>query len=413
MAERATIIGAGIVGICTAISLLEKGFEVVLVDRDGPAEGASHGNAGVISPWTCVPQSMPGTWRSIPKWLLDPEGPVALRWGYLPKFIPWALKFLAAGNEERLPAIADAMQALNRPNVDLYRQMLDGTSQEHLIVDSMYVHVFRNPAGADLKKLAWKLRKERGVPLELAGPDQLREIEPALSTDFKAAVLMKGQARASDPGGVGRALAEKAKRMGAVFHRVGVSRIQPDPKGGWTIHTYDGELEAEKLVIAAGAWSARLLAPLGYKLPLEAERGYHLVFKDPGITLNNSIMDADAKFVASSMAAGVRCAGTAEFAGLDAPPDYRRARIFIRLARNLLPDINTDDRIEWMGNRPSFPDSLPCLGKIPGQEGLFCAFGHSHYGFGMAPNTGRVVAEVIAGALPNIDMEPYRVDRFK
>ena len=413
MAERATIIGAGIVGICTAISLLEKGFEVVLVDRDGPAEGASHGNAGVISPWTCVPQSMPGTWRSIPKWLLDPEGPVALRWGYLPKFIPWALKFLAAGNEERLPAIADAMQALNRPNVDLYRQMLDGTSQEHLIVDSMYVHVFRNPAGADLKKLAWKLRKERGVPLELAGPDQLREIEPALSTDFKAAVLMKGQARASDPGGVGRALAEKAKRMGAVFHRVGVSRIQPDPKGGWTIHTYDGELEAEKLVIAAGAWSARLLAPLGYKLPLEAERGYHLVFKDPGITLNNSIMDADAKFVASSMAAGVRCAGTAEFAGLDAPPDYRRARIFIRLAKNLLPDINTDDRIEWMGNRPSFPDSLPCLGKIPGQEGLFCAFGHSHYGFGMAPNTGRVVAEVIAGALPNIDMEPYRVDRFK
>ena len=413
MAERATIIGAGIVGICTAISLLEKGFDVVLVDRDGPAEGASHGNAGVISPWTCVPQSMPGTWRSIPKWLLDPEGPVALRWGYLPKFIPWALKFLAAGNEERLPAIADAMQALNRPNVDLYRQMLDGTSQEHLIVDSMYVHVFRNPAGADLKKLAWKLRKERGVPLELAGPDQLREIEPALSTDFKAAVLMKGQARASDPGGVGRALAEKAKRMGAVFHRVGVSRIQPDPKGGWRIHTDDGELEAEKLVIAAGAWSARLLAPLGYKLPLEAERGYHLVFKDPGITLNNSIMDADAKFVASSMAAGVRCAGTAEFAGLDAPPDYRRARIFIRLAKNLLPDINTDDRIEWMGNRPSFPDSLPCLGKIPGQEGLFCAFGHSHYGFGMAPNTGRVVAEVVAGALPNIDMEPYRVDRFK
>ena len=191
MAERATIIGAGIVGICTAISLLEKGFDVVLVDRDGPAEGASHGNAGVISPWTCVPQSMPGTWRSIPKWLLDPEGPVALRWGYLPKFIPWALKFLAAGNEERLPAIADAMRALNRPNVDLYRQMLDGTGQEHLIVDSMYVHVFRNPADADLKKLAWKLREERGVPLELAGPDQLREIEPALSTDFKAAVLMK------------------------------------------------------------------------------------------------------------------------------------------------------------------------------------------------------------------------------
>ena len=413
MVERVTIIGAGIVGICTAISLLEKGFEVLLVDRDEPAEGASHGNAGVISPWTCIPQSMPGMWRSIPKWLLDPEGPVALRLGYLPKFIPWALKFLAAGNEERLPAIADAMQALNRPNVDLYRQMLDGTGYEHLIVDSMYVHVFRNPASVDLKKLAWTLREERGVPLELVGQEQLHEIEPALSPDFKAAVLMKGQARALDPGGVGKALAKKAKRMGAMFQRGGVRRIQPNSEGGWTLHTDGGELEAKRVVIAAGAWSARLLAPLGYKLPLEAERGYHLVFKDPGITVNNSIMDTDAKFVASSMEAGVRCAGTAEFAGLDVPPDYRRARVFVRLASNLFPNINTDNRIEWMGSRPSFPDSLPCLGKIPGQEGLFCAFGHSHYGFGMAPNTGRVVAEVVAGAPPNIHMEPYRVDRFR
>lgn len=413
MAERATIIGAGIVGICTAISLLEKGFEVVLVDRDGPAEGASHGNAGVISPGSCVPQSMPGTWRRIPKWLLDPEGPVALRWKYLPKFLPWALRFFAAGNEERVPAIADAMQALNRPNVDLYRQMLDGTGHEYLIVDSMYVHVFRNSVDADFKKLAWTLREERGVPLELAEADEIREIEPALSPDFKAAVLMKGQARATDPRGVGKALAEKAKRMGAVFKRVGVHRIQPNPKEGWTIHTDDGELEAETLVIAAGAWSARLLAPLGYSLPLEAERGYHLVFTDPGVTLNNSITDAEAKFAASSMAAGVRCAGTAEFAGLDAPPDYRRARVFKRLARNLLPHIKTDESIEWMGSRPSFPDSLPCLGKIPGEVGLFCAFGHGHNGFMMAPNTGRVVAEVVAGALPNIDMEPYRVNRFR
>ena len=123
-------------------------------------------------------------------------------------------------------------------------------------------------------------------------------------------------------------------------------------------------------------------------------------------------MDADAKFVASSMAAGIRCAGTAEFAGLDAPPDYRRAKAFIRLAKNLLPKINTEDTVEWMGSRPSFPDSLPCLGEIPGQDGLFCAFGHSHYGFGMAPNTGRVIASVITGEPLNIDLTPYSITRF-
>ena len=412
MAEHATIIGAGIVGICTAISLLEKGFEVVLIDRDEPAEGASHGNAGVISPWTCVPQSMPGLWRNIPKWLVDPEGPVALRWGYLPKFLPWSFKFLAAGNEAGLPGIADAMQALNRPNVDLYRQLLDGTGHESLIADSMYVHVFRNPANANLKQLAWRIREERGVPLEAIGPDELHEIEPALSLDFKAAILIKDQARAMDPGAIGKALAKKARGMGLAFRQAGVHRIQPKPDGGWILHTDDGELAAEKLIIAAGAWSALLLEPLGYKVPLEAERGYHLVLKDPGVTVNNSIMDTDAKFVASSMSAGVRCAGTAEFAGLDAPPDYRRARVFIRLAQRLFPGINTKDRTEWMGSRPSFPDSLPCLGDVPGQPGLFTAFGHSHYGFGMAPNTGRVVAEVVSGATPNIDMSPYHIGRF-
>ena len=412
MAERATIIGAGIVGICTAISLLEKGFDVLLIDRNEPAEGASHGNAGVVSPWTCVPQSMPGVWRSIPKWLFIPEGPIALKWSYLPKFIPWAIKFLEAGKEEGLPAIADAMQALNRPNVDLYRQLLEGTGSEHLIVESMYVHVSRNEDAVDLNSLAWKLREERGVPIEVVGPERLREVEPDLSPAYKTGVLMKGQARAIDPGGVGKALAEKAKRMGADFLKAGVHRIEQSPTGEWNIHTDAGERKAINLIIAAGAWSARLLEPLGYDLPLEAERGYHLIFQNPGITVNNSIMDADAKFVASSMAAGVRCAGTAEFAGLDALPDYRRAQVFARLAKHLFPDINTKDTIEWMGSRPSFPDSLPCLGEIPRKKGLFCAFGHSHYGFGMAPNTGRVVASIVTGEPVNIDLTPYQISRF-
>ena len=412
MAERATIIGSGIVGICTAISLLEKGFDVLLIDRNEPAEGASHGNAGVVSPWTCVPQSMPGVWRSIPKWLFDPEGPIALKWSYLPKFIPWAIKFLEAGKEEGLPAIADAMQALNRPNVDLYRQLLEGTGSEHLIVESMYVHVSRNEDAVDLNSLAWKLREERGVPIEVVGPERLREVEPDLSPAYKTGVLMKGQARAIDPGGVGKALAEKAKRMGADFLKAGVHRIEQSPTGEWNIHTDAGERKAVNLIIAAGAWSARLLEPLGYDLPLEAERGYHLIFQNPGITVNNSIMDADAKFVASSMAAGVRCAGTAEFAGLDALPDYRRAQVFVRLAKYLFPDINTKDTIEWMGSRPSFPDSLPCLGEIPSKKGLFCAFGHSHYGFGMAPNTGRVVASIVTGEPVNIDLTPYQISRF-
>jgi D-amino-acid dehydrogenase len=412
MAEKVTIIGAGIVGICTSLSLLEKGFEVELIDRSHPAEGASHGNAGVISPWSCIPQSMPGVWKSVPKWLLDPEGPVSIHWRHFPTFIPWALRFIRAGAAERLPGIADAMNALNRPNVDLYRQHLRGTGGESLVRDSMYVHVFKNAELAKLSGLAWRMRAERNVPMRVVGADELQEIEPALSPDYKAAILLESQARATDPGAIGKVLMAKAQSMGAVFRQLTVGRIKPFGEGRWSIETSDGTLEVGRLVVAAGAWSARLLQPLGIDLPLEAERGYHLILKNPGVVVNNSIMETDAKFVASSMDAGVRCAGTAEFAGLDAPPDYRRAQVFTKLAKRLFPDINNQETIEWAGNRPSFPDSLPCLGPVPGFQNLFAAFGHSHYGFGMAPNTGRIVAELVSGSTPNIDISPYRLDRF-
>lgn len=412
MTKDVTIIGAGAVGIASALSILEAGQTVELIDRDEPASGASHGNAGVISPWTCVPQSMPGVWKSVPKWLMDPEGPLSVRWRHLPTFLPWAIRFIRSGQADKLPAIADAMMALNRPNVDLYRHHLTGTGKEDLVRDSYYVHVYRDPDSVDLNQLGWRMRTERGVPLEVVQDGALRDVEPALSPEYRAAVLIKDQARAMDPGGIGKALAEKAEKLGAVFHRKAVQSLTPIEEGGWRIVTDNGEMTAKTVVVAAGAWSVRLLKPLGVNVPLEAERGYHVILRDPGVTINNSIMDTHAKFVASSMAAGVRCAGTAEFAGLDAPPDYRRAKVLARNAKRLFPDINTEDSIEWMGSRPSFPDSLPAIGAVPGYQNLFAAFGHSHYGFGMAPATGRIVANIVRGVEPNTDLTPYRIERF-
>ncbi len=411
-AKDVTIIGAGAVGIASALSLLELGETVELIDRDEPASGASHGNAGVVSPWTCVPQSMPGVWRNVPKWLMDPEGPLNVRLSYLPQFIPWAIRFIRAGHPDRLPTIADAMLALNRPSVDLYRHHLDGTGAQHLLSDSYYLHVYRNADAIDLNQLAWRMRSERGVPLEVVREKELWDLEPALSHEYQGAVVIRDQARALDPGGIWKVLADKARGMGAVFHKREVKALTPQSDSGWRIETDQGPMTARKVVVAAGAWSARLLKPLGHKVPLEAERGYHLVFTSPGVTVNNSIMETEAKFVASSMAAGVRCAGTAEFAGIDAPPDYRRAQIFKAHARRLFPDINTDEVTQWMGRRPSFPDSLPCIGEVPGQPNLFVAFGHSHYGFGMAPATGRIIAGVVHGTPPNVDLAPYSIGRF-
>lgn len=406
-----TIVGAGIVGICCALSILEKGKSVRLVDPDEPGQGASSGNAGVISPWSCVPQSVPGLWKKVPGWLLDPEGPIAVRPGYLPRVLPWALKFLKAGRAERLPAISRAMAVLNRPNVDIYRRHLAGTGHENLLRDSWYIHAYRNADAANLNDFAWKLRAIQDAPLELVNGDELREIEPDLSPDYRAAVLIKDQARAMSPGRIGAVLADKVRSLGGDFVKTRALRLRPNDSG-WVVETEVGELTSPQVVTAAGAWSMQLLQPHGARLPLEAERGYHLLFQNPGVELKNSIMEVEAKFVSSSMEMGLRSAGTAEFAGIGAPPNYRRARMLARQTKRMLPELNIHETEEWMGARPSLPDSLPCIDEIPGKPGLFAAFGHSHYGLGMAPMTGRIIADLVTHTRPNIDLSPYASTRF-
>ena len=406
-----TIVGAGIVGICCALSLQEKGKRVRLIDKDAPGQGASHGNAGVISPWSCVPQSMPGLWKKIPGMLLDPEGPVAVRPAYLPKFLPWAVRFLRAGSADRVAEISAAMAALVRPNVDIYRRHLAGTGHEHLVQDSWYVHLYRNAAAADLNGLGWRLRAAEGAPIEVVSGDELHEIEPCVSPDYKAAILVKDQARALSPGRIGAVLADKVRALGGEVLRTRVHRLERDGDG-WSLATDEGELRSAQVVTAAGAWSLGLLEPFGVRLPLVSERGYHLLFRNPGVTLANSVVDVEAKFVTSSMEMGLRSAGTAEFAAADAKPNDARARMLAKQTKRILPDLDTADTEAWMGVRPSLPDSLPCIGEVPGQPGLFAAFGHSHYGLGMAPMTGRIVADLATGTRPNLDLSPYSLKRF-
>ena len=386
----ALVVGAGIVGICTARYLLEKGFSVRIVDRDAPAQGASFGNAGVISAWSCVPQSMPGIWRKVPHWLLDPNGPVALRWLYLPQLLPWLWKFFRAGRSSYISDLADAMIALNAPSVTLFQQLLRGTGHEDLVRESMFIHIFKQAAQANLGELQWRLRVERGADIERIDGHALRDIEPDISPAYEAAILVRNQARAVNPGQLGTCLAAEVERLGGRFLQRVVHRLVPREGGGGRIHTDQGEFEADTIVITAGAWSVRLLAGLDIHAPLEAERGYHMMFADPGVSLNNTVMDTAGHYVLNSMQQGLRCAGTAEFAGLDTAPDYRRAEVFNRLAKHVLPALDTTAGVEWMGSRPSMPDSVPCIGSVPGYPGFLVGFGHGHLGLTGAPATGAV-----------------------
>lgn len=407
-----TILGAGIVGVCCALSLQEKGYAVTLVDRQPPGEATSYGNAGVISPWSCIPQCMPGTLQQIPGWLLASDGPVSIRWRDLPTTLPWALKFLANTRLAKVEKISEAMSRLVHENVEVYRRFLNGTGHENLLRDSWYVNVFRGTASPALSDLAWRLRIDKGAPVEIVEGGEVRDIEPAISEDYHTAVIIKDQARAMAPGRLCKVLADKAKAQGARFVRAEVRGIERAPTAGYVLVTSEANIPVKRLVLAAGVWSADLLKPFGIKLPLISERGYHLEFSDPGVSLNHSVADVQGKFVVSSMDGGLRSAGTAEFAHHSAPPRYSRADMLGPQTKKLLPALNIEPNERWMGVRPSFPDNLPAIGELPGHAGLFAAFGHSHYGLGMAPATGRLIAGMVDGSLSNAETSDCAPDRF-
>jgi D-amino-acid dehydrogenase len=412
MTEQVTIIGAGIVGICCALSLQERGIPVRLVDRGDPGQETSFGNAGVVSPWSIIPQAVPGIWKKLPKMLLDPKSALSVRASFWPKMIPWGMRFLGKSDEKSVREVSDAMEILCRPSIDLYRRHLHGTGHESLIADSYYIHAFRHVNEADLDGLGYLIRREKGGDLERVDGAELRHLEPALSEDFKAAIVIKGQARATSPGRVGAVLAEKARAQGAEIVRTEVTKLTRAPDGCWHLATPQATLHARHVILAAGVWSADLLKPLGLPVPLVAERGYHVEFPCASAVLNNSVMDVDAKVVASSMHSGLRVAGTAEFASIDAPADPRKEQILIEQAKAMVPDLDTDKAQFWMGRRPSFPDSLPAIGPIDGMDGLYAAFGHSHYGLMMAPKTGELVADIVSDRSPNISLDAFSLARF-
>ncbi|NKB76326.1 MAG: FAD-dependent oxidoreductase [Gammaproteobacteria bacterium] len=411
---KVAVLGGGIVGVCSALALAESGVNVCLIDANKPGQGASRGNAGVVSPWSVVPQSTPGLWKKIPGWLLKEDGPVSVRPAYSPRLLPWAIRFFKQGKLSRVYEIADAMSAINASNVDLYKHLLGSLGHAKLIQDSHYVHGFRSVNGASLKTLDYEIRRQKNADLELIDAETLSRLEPDLSPEFRSAVLIKGQARILSPGRVCEVLVERFQSLGGEVRQSRIDSLTPgDSNAGlWEVQTSQGSISADQVVIALGVWSGNLLKKLGVSVSLEAEHGYHVEFPEPSVQLNHSVMDMDLKMVASSMEGGLRVAGTAEFSGLDYPMTEKRLVSLIHGARKMIPGLRDIEPNVWMGTRPSMPDSLPCIGSIPGHNGLIAAFGHSHFGLMMAPRTAEIVKSLVLGQSVDIDLNPFRIDRF-
>ncbi len=412
MDHPVTVLGAGIVGICTAVALAERGYAVRVIDRKGPGQETSYGNAGVISPWSVVPQALPGTWRNIPKLMFGTYKPLSVHGRAWPRMLSWGLRFLRNGSEDRVRHISDAMSLLCSPSVDMYRRYLVDAGADHLLKPAMYVHAFRDGSRATLNAIDCAIRREKGADLELVGADGLRRIEPALSHDFQAAILIKGQARAMSPGKICKALANYAATLGVEFETAAIQSLERR-EAGWTVICDGADYRADTIVIALGVWSRDLLSKLGVSVPLMAERGYHVEYPAPQVIAENSVMDTDAKVVASSMEGGLRVSGHAEFAPIDAPANRKKTDMLRRVAGAIFPGLDKTGETAWMGRRPSFPDNLPALGPVEGHDGLIANFGHSHYGLMMAPKSGQIVAALISGSMQNEDLSPFNPVRFR
>ena len=420
-ARRVGVVGAGIVGVCAASWLQRDGNSVFLVEPGNPGEGASFGNAGCFNGSSITPMAMPGVIRNVPRWLLDPLGPLSLRWSYLPSILPYLVRFVGSATPDKARAQAKALRPLVGPTLPLIRDLARDAGAEDLIHQRGHLYVYRSAEALAKDGFAWALRRDNGVVVDEFDADELRQLEPALSRDYVRGLLVRENGHTENPLGLVTRLVDEFRRRGGEIVRARALGFHLDGRRLIAIRTDAGDHPADAAIICAGAQSKPLAAALGDRVPLETERGYHLMIRDPEVMPRIPTADADGKFVATPMAEGLRFAGTVELAGLAAPPDWRRSRILLAQGRKMLPGLaadypdaaDPDRRISmWMGHRPSLPDSLPALGRSRASPDVIYAFGHGHVGMTAAPMTGRIVADLIAGRPAPIDIAPFDPGRF-
>jgi D-amino-acid dehydrogenase len=407
------VIGAGIVGVATAFELQRRGFAVVLIDRDAPGKGASYGNMASIAVTEFMPASRPSVWAQMPKWLLDPEGPVRIRPSYLPKLTPWFLRFLEASRPSRVKALEAAGAVLCRRVYEDLNPLLKAAGLSGLLSTEGCLSLYANEAEFKADREHIEVLERFGFRHDILVGEAIRDLEPALTTKIGRAVLFPDNRSVADPYRLVVALAEKFQALGGKVEKGEVVGFEEGNGSVTAVRLKDGRrMAAATTVLCAGAYTGRLSRLLGEPIPLETERGYHTQIMSPGVSMRHSIIWPARAFMVTPTAGGIRVGGTVEMAGLDAPPDFRRAKVLVKRAKEALPDLRADDASEWMGHRPAMPDTVPVIGPSAKRRGVLYATGHGHLGLTYAATTARLIGDLVAGVEPPIDLKPYRVNRF-
>ncbi len=409
---RVCIIGAGVIGVTTAFAVVRRGHAVTVLDRKGIASGASHGNAGAFAFSDIIPLATPGIMRKAPAWFFDPKGPLSIPPAYAPQIAPWLFRFWRASRSSNYKSALAAQAQL----MELSRQALERLVREAGLEDRLrregQLQLYEGARAYRAAKPGLEQRRQAGIRFDvLEGANAIAEIQPGVAPRFDHAVFTPDWINATDPAAWTRKVAEVGGTAGVCFEQGDVHALVPGENGVGVV-TESGARNFDRVVVAAGAWSERLTRTFGVRLPLDTERGYNTTLPGTAFDLKTHLTFADHGFVVSRVDAGIRVGGAVELGGLALKPRMSRARALLDKAARFLPELDPSGGTEWMGFRPSMPDSLPVIGTAPGAPRVTLAFGHGHLGLTQSAGTAELVADLIDGVAPKLDTKPYAPARF-
>ena len=404
------IIGAGIQGISNALFLQKKGFKVTIFDRDQPGSpAASYGNAGHFSPYASVPMNRPDVLTDIPSMLLNSSGPLALKWNYVPKMIPWFLKFILNSTRKKMMHTAKNMHQILDLALPAYDELFDEINLEGLVEKKGILYIW-NDQNLKSRELEIKVRNELGVDQQVVTPKEIHDLEPNIKPFYHGGVYYRYGRHARNPKKILLKLFELFLKKGGKFLKMNIKDINFDEDKP-IINSETQNFLFDKIVIACGAFSKKLTDNLDEKIPLDTERGYHVHFKDCDHLLSRPVIFQNRGFGITPMEQGLRVVGTVEFGGLKNPLSKSRIKNLVNNAEYMLENLPKHED-EWLGFRPSMPDFLPVIGASKNYKNIFYCFGHHHLGWTLGPISGKIVAGMIANENTNLDLKPYSSLRF-
>jgi glycine/D-amino acid oxidase-like deaminating enzyme len=403
------IIGAGIQGVCTGLFLIKKGYQVTLFDRNEPGNAASYGNAGHFSPYASVPLNRPDILSDIPSMLLSSRGPLALRWNYFYKILPWFFKFILNCSNKKMMHTAKYMHQILDLSLPAFDELFDDVNLDGLIEKKGIMYVWEKN-NIKSRELEINIRDKLGVKQKILSPKEIHDLEPNLKPFYHGGVYYDYARHARNPKKILIKLFEDFIKKGGKFLKLNVRDLEFDNENP-VIITNAQRFIVNKLVIACGAFSKHLTDNLNEKIPLDTERGYHVHFKDMDYLISRPIVWANRGFGMTPMEQGLRVVGTVEFGGLKNPLSKSRIKNLILNAKDMVDGLEEHDD-EWLGFRPTLPDFLPVIGPSKNYKNIYYSFGHHHLGWTLGAISGKIISKMISKEKTNLDLEPYSSLRF-